>query len=174
MPALNIRHRQPFAALWYSSLGAFALALLVLAVGTALVTSQTVAEATSVSGIGILSFLVLLVAAITVAHPILRYLLFSFEISGQAITVNTGILFRQHESINFDRIQVIDNERGPLLMLFGLTKMCIWTASPDQYNQEHKGHLDPNPDATILLRKNDAEAVKYFMTHALAPSGGGL
>ena len=173
MPALNTRHRQPISALWYSSIGALALAVLILLVGTTLATSQTIAEASSVNIGQLFLPITILVAIIPLAYPVLYYFLFTFEFSEKTVTVNSGILFRQYETISFDRIQVVDNERGPLLMLFGLTEMRIWTASPDQYNQEHMGHLDPSSDARILLRKDDAESVKLFVARAHSSSGSG-
>ena len=174
MPALNIRHRQPLAALWYSSIGAIMVGLFILMVRSAFATSLTVAEASSSNGAELFLYIAILVAAVTIGHPVLYYFLFTFEFSEKTVTINSGILFRQYETVSFDRIQVIDNERGPLLMLFGLTEMRVWTASPDQYNQEHAGHLDPSPDARLLLRKDDAESVKEFVTHARSSSGGGL
>ena len=78
MPALNTRHRQPISALWYSSIGALALAVLILLVGTTLATSQTIAEASSVNIGQLFLPITILVAIIPLAYPVLYYFLFTF------------------------------------------------------------------------------------------------
>jgi uncharacterized membrane protein YdbT with pleckstrin-like domain len=108
-----------------------------------------------------------LVAIVILALPILDYVSLTYELSEQAITLNSGIIFREYESVNFNRIQVVDDERGPLLMLFGLTEVRIWTASPDQLGVNAE-HALTNPDLSLLLAKNDAESVRQFMTHTLS------
>ena len=163
MPALNIRHRQPIAALWYTALPAILIACIVLALGIVFATSSTLASA-SMPGFSALVLSVSVVGTVVaIAYPILFFLLFSYEIGEHAITINSGIIFRQHETINFERIQVVDNERGPLLMLFGLTLVEIWTSSPDQLAAAPHS-IRPRPDATLLLKKGDAEALKDFVT----------
>ncbi|TSC61162.1 MAG: hypothetical protein Athens041674_857 [Parcubacteria group bacterium Athens0416_74] len=118
MPALNTRHRQPFAALWYTALPAILIACIVLTLGIVFATSTALASANIAGFSALIMFVSVMGTILAIAYPILFYLLFSYEMGEHAITINSGIIFRQHETINFERIQVVDNERGPLLMLF--------------------------------------------------------
>lgn len=161
----------PLAAFWYSALGAIFMAFFALLSALFLSTSQVIAEAIACSGpscivvgTGFVLGLVLVVSII-LAYPVLYYLLFYYEVMENSITVNSGILFRQYETVPFDRIQVIDNERGPLLWLFGLTELEIWTASPDQLSIAGE-HSSARPDATIILSRETAEALKAHMIRA--------
>jgi membrane protein YdbS with pleckstrin-like domain len=74
-------------------------------------------------------------------------------------------LFRQYETIAFSRIQTLDLERGPLLWLFGLTEMRLWTGSADQFNSgEHDIHA--KPDTTLVLARDTAQELKDFISGA--------
>jgi membrane protein YdbS with pleckstrin-like domain len=163
MPALNTRHRQPIAALWYTALPAILVACIVLTLGIVFITSTALASANIAGFSALIMFVSVMGTILAIAYPILFYLLFSYEIGEHAITINSGIIFRQHETINFERIQVVDNERGPLLMLFGLTLVELWTSSPDQLAAAPHS-IRPRPDATLLLKKGDAEELKDFVT----------
>ncbi len=113
-----------------------------------------------------------IVIALVLAYPILFYLLFSFELTEHTITVNSGILFRQYETIDFNKVQAMDQERGPLLMLFGLTEINIWTASADQLTFSVGANAlktRPRPDVRMLLRKDDAQKLKDLAMSSKAP-----
>jgi len=169
MPDLNVPHHQPLAALWYKAITGILVAIIAIALAFVVLSSTVVASADSV---GIASFALptaVFFSLIVLAYPVLYYFLFTYEITQQAITINSGILFRQHETINFNRIQVIDNERGPLLMIFGLTRVEIWTASPDQVSVSGHGTRQPAPDATIYLKKRSALEIKDFIAQRPGP-----
>ena len=135
MPALNTKLKLPTAALLYSALGALGVAIIITVGGVLLMFA---AEAScSGPGCGILSSEVvlpflLIIVLVVLAYPLLFWLLFSYELTGRTITVNSGILFRQYETMDCGRIQVGDNERGPLLWLLALTEVRIWTASASE------------------------------------------
>ncbi len=168
---LNTRKRQPVAAFWYSALLPLALSLCIFILGSffaAILFSSSAscavgACASLLSGVSLLTFLV---AVVVLAYPILYYLLFTYEVHERALTINSGILFRQYETIDFNKIQTIDNERNPLLMIFGLTRVEIWTASADQL---HSGtgrdavRIRPRPDTHFLLGKNDASELRDYI-----------
>lgn len=164
MQSLNTRHHQPVAALVYSSIGPVLIGCMMLILGVFVSTSKIFSVIPPVGGT-LLAFGLPLVALITAMYPILYYFLFTYQITEQTITVNSGVLFRQYETINFSRVQVIDNERNPILMLFGITRVEVWTASPDQLITTAGMSAQPRPDATLLLSKNDAEELKSFVLH---------
>jgi membrane protein YdbS with pleckstrin-like domain len=130
MPPLNTRHRQPLSALFYTSLGAFLAAIFMVYLGVVLVSSQVLDGALPQSLSASLLIAIVVVALSTIAYPALHYSLLTYEVHENALTVYSGVVFRQHETINFSRIQSVENERGPILALFGLTLMEVWTARP--------------------------------------------
>ncbi len=178
MPVLNTRLKQPVAALLYSALGAAALALFILVGG--LLFALGAQDACSGDGCALLTSGVLVPFIITlgliiVLYPILYWYLFSYELTQNTITINSGILFRQYETIDFGRIQTIENERGPLLMLFGLTVVKVWTASASQISfsmVSNSTQARPRPDTMLIIGKNDAQALKDFMMRSKTSSPG--
>lgn len=176
MPQLNTHQRQPVTALWYSALGAVALSLLILFLG--LFFSAAGGSCTG-EGCGLLSpsFLLpilTLVSLLILAYPMLDWYLFSYELTERNITINSGILFRQYETIDFGRVQTMDNERGPLLWFFGLTMVEIWTASADQISfsvGSKSAEARPRPDTVLILKEGDAQSLKDFIMHSKNPTG---
>jgi uncharacterized protein len=163
MPELNAPKRQPLPVLWYTLVAPLALSLLVLALGLFASTLSTIGAGLAAAALvaALIAFLLIL------SYPVVYYLLFSYEVTQTSLTVKSGILFRQYETIPFDRMQVVDNERGPLLMIFGLTMIRMWTSSPDQFNidtDNGTASSHAEPDATLIIGKNDAETLKAYMT----------
>ncbi len=164
------------AALWYSALAPAALSLFVLLLGLFLIGGGAFCSG---EGCGLLSPslllpVILFVVLVILIYPVLYWYLFSYEVSEHALTVNSGIFFRQYETIDFGRIQTIDNERGPLLWLFGLTIVEIWTASADQMQfsvEKNSVKTRPRPDTLLILRKDDAQILKDFIMSSKTSGG---
>ncbi len=135
-----------------------------LLIGVFVSTSVVFATLPPQTGIVLVSG-ILIVAVITALYPILYYFLYTYQVTEQTITVNSGVIFRQYETINFSRVQTIDNERNPILMLFGITRVEVWTASPDQLVTNPGSVAHPRPDLVLLLSKTDAEELKNFVLH---------
>ncbi len=176
MPKLNTRLKQPVAALCYTALGAAGLSLLILALGLFFSAAGGSCSGDSCAFLNPSTLLpiVILVTILVLAYPVLYWYLFSYELTERHITINSGILFRQYETIDFGRIQTMDNERGPLLWLFGLTMVEIWTASADQisFSVGNKStEARPRPDTVLILRENDAQALKDFIMRSKNPTG---
>jgi len=95
-------------------------------------------------------------------YVILSYKFVSFVIAENVITINSGIIFKRSNTMAFDRVQNTDNSRGPLSMLFGLSKLSIWTASPSQIHIE-KGRSKNRPEGTLWLKTVDADELKNFI-----------
>lgn len=169
---------QPVTALVYSALGAASLAIFILIIGLSFAFSAQGACSGDNCGAlnpATLAPFIVAVGLIITLYPILYWYLFSYELTERTITINSGILFRQYETIDFGRIQTIDNERGPLLMLFGLTMVKVWTASADQISFNigaHSAQAHPRPDTVLILSKYDAAQLKDFMMHAKTSSPG--
>ena len=169
---LNVRRRQPVAAFWYSALGPLGLSISVIILGLFFVAAffsgpdRACTDDICSSIASAVVMFVLIVSSVVLAYPLLYYLLFTYEINERAITVNSGILFRQYETIDFNKVQAIDNERNPLLMLFGLTRVEIWTASWDQLASgagPNAARIRPRPDMRLILQKDDASKLRDFV-----------
>ncbi|MDO8561943.1 MAG: PH domain-containing protein [bacterium] len=120
----------------------------------------------------------ILLAIVLVGYRWLWYLLFSFVLTERGVTINSGVLFRQSKTIDSNRMQNVNNVRGPLLMIFGLTGVQIWTASPDQvsfstsYSRNGRSTIvRPKPDGLLILRKGDAEWVRNYLTQQRGVAG---
>src|SRR3989344_1869717 len=102
---LNVRQRQPVAAFWYSALLPLIFSLFVILLGVFFAAAVFPdVDASIVSTIAAFAFIV---SGVMLVYPLLYYLLFTYEIREQNITVNSGILFRQYETIDFKKIQTM-------------------------------------------------------------------
>lgn len=166
MIAEGIVHRQPPAAFWYSALPAIVVVFIAVVIGAFV--RDAVAASCAMNTCPnyvpqILPVIMIIFIVGVLIHPILEYILFTYTLHPDTITINTGILFRQYETIAFSRIQTLDLERGPLLWLFGLTEVRMWTGSADQFNSgEHDLHA--KPDTTLILGRDTAQELKDFIS----------
>ncbi|WP_288530872.1 PH domain-containing protein [uncultured Secundilactobacillus sp.] len=69
-----------------------------------------------------------LAATIATATSFAKYWLFTFEVGDQALTINSGLLFRQQRHIPYDRIQTLQTKRWFYMIPFGLKAVVIETA----------------------------------------------
>jgi len=97
-------------------------------------------------------------------YLLLDYMNFSFIVKDNDIIVNSGILIKRSKLIPFDKIQNIDLKSGPLMRLFGLTRVNIWTSSPAQIRIRNK-QSEHTPESFITLYTEDATWLQNFMSH---------
>ncbi len=173
MIALNTVHRLPAATFWYSAFPSIIVAFIAVILGA--IVRDSVAHACILNSCpyyvpALMPAFVLLFIIGVLAHPILEYILFTYSFTESSVTINSGILFRQYETIAFNRIQTLDLERGPLLWLFGLTEVRLWTGSADQFNGDEPD-LHAKPDTKLILERDTAQAVKEFMTSTKKSAG---
>ncbi|WP_282802154.1 PH domain-containing protein [Secundilactobacillus kimchicus] len=74
------------------------------------------------------SQLLSLLVAIAIVTSLARYWLFTFEIGDQALTINSGLIFRKQLHIPYDRIQTVQTKRWFYMIPFGLEAVIIETA----------------------------------------------
>lgn len=78
---------------------------------------------------------VLLVALVVVAlidvlvWPRLQYRVHRWEITDQAVYVQSGVFLREWRVAPLSRVQTVDSERGPLQQSLGLATVTVTTAS---------------------------------------------
>lgn len=75
----------------------------------------------------------------------------SYLFDNSRIVINRGIIFKVNKSIPYSNIQNIKVKTGPLLSIFGLANILIWTASQGQLS--NKGI---KPDGSLIINKDDA------------------
>ena len=170
----NTPHRLSQAAFWYSAFPAIVLAFVAVIAGAFMrdiVISACAENQCPVYMPYVVPGIVLTFIVTALAQPVLNFLLFSYSVTSSAITINSGIIFRQYETIDFNRIQTIDLERGPLLWLFGLTETRLWTASADQFNHDAASGEHPHalPDTVIILDHATAQQLRDHISAAKAP-----
>lgn len=79
----------------------------------------------------------------------------SFIIDDQKITINRGMIFKKSKTILFSNIQNINIKKGPLLRIFGLAGIEIWTASQSQSNTRN----EKKSDGYLKLSIADAQTI---------------
>lgn len=104
---------------------------------------------------------------IFIGFPVIVFLLLyyhflNFTVEENKITINSGIIIKRSESIPFENIQNVTNVRGIFHQLFGLSKINIWTASPDQI-QAYKGSTINRPAGSLDLIVEDGDWLKNFI-----------
>jgi len=104
-----------------------------------------------------------IVPVLVILIPLGNYLswkFFSYTINEQNIIIQSGVIFRQNKSVNFNDLQNIDSAFGPVLGLFGLRKVQGFTSSPGQLiiNHSKNGTTTQRvPDVNIILEKDLAQ-----------------
>jgi len=86
----------------------------------------------------------------------------SFIVESNRITINSGILIKRSKLIPFDKIQNIENFKGLLLRICGISKLYIWTASPQQIQISRK-KTSYRSDGILVLDVDDSEWLKNFI-----------
>jgi uncharacterized membrane protein YdbT with pleckstrin-like domain len=108
-----------------------------------------------------------LILIIFLGLPLFLYLLlwyecFNFIIEENKITINSGIIIKRSKSIPFGTIQKVENIQGIMHRLFGLSRINIWTSSPEQI-RTHKGTSIHRPDGRLDLLLEDGEWLNNFI-----------
>jgi len=110
----------------------------------------------------IFGFLIVFPGLPVFLYLLLYYNAFSFVIEENKITINSGVIIKKSRSIPFNAVQNVENVRGILRRMFGLSTVKIWTSSPEQI-KVYKGTASHKPDATIELTIEDGEWLKNFI-----------
>lgn len=76
----------------------------------------------------VLSLIVLFLAIFNFILPFYIYRLYGYQLNGDTVMVQRGVLFRRNVIIPIKRIQHIEKYQGPIQSLFHLTTVIIYTA----------------------------------------------
>lgn len=101
-----------------------------------------------------------------VVSTLLRYRYVSFTVEEEKITVTYGVVTKQSRAVPYDKVQSVSCISGPLMRMFGISTISIWTASPSQvvYNPQIRRSVG-RPDVILVLQTADAEWLKEFISN---------
>jgi membrane protein YdbS with pleckstrin-like domain len=152
----NVSLKLPQAVLYYRI-----ISLVIISVIIAVFT-YFVPQTTSYSVFIGVGFLVL-----TVVYAIIYLVTYSYTVSDDSITINSGVLFKDSKTVNYNDLQNMQVKRGPLLMAFGLADVQGFTSSPGQLVISSSGRGGTNttvkPDVEIVLTTEDANELAQMM-----------
>jgi membrane protein YdbS with pleckstrin-like domain len=173
MIPLNARQGLPPNALVYTALRSFAVALLLVLVGTL---ARVSAHSGNVTCHGLLCgkqsgdlipWLLYLYAVYLLLRSVLNYKWLSFLLTDKSISIESGVFARNSCTFRYDRIQDIDTYRDPLHLMLGLKSVAIWTSSPDQFAGRRR-----KPDGLLVLEADDADWLKSYLSDPQTAAGG--
>lgn len=92
----------------------------------------------------------------------LKYKKITFIVENNSLTISSGILKKHSNLIPFSNIQNIESTSGPLLRLFQLDCVKIWTAASPQSGKVNK-KLSPGEE--LILENENARWLKKFISN---------
>lgn len=110
----------------------------------------------------VLLFLLLFVGLPLFILEVISYNNIFFSIDETKIIINYGIISKKSNAIAFDRVQNISCTKGPLLNIFGLSKIEIWTASPGQVAIA-RGNSSSTPEEILILLDADSKWLQDYV-----------
>lgn len=163
MIPLNSRQFLPAKAFWYLAFRAlFAAVLLVLFARFwhFLATSPSAKCTGALCGKsgGAAEWMFYLLAGFMLVNSILQFKWFSFTLTRNAITIDSGVIVQKSRAVRFDKIQDVEVRRSVLQGLLGLKSVAIWTASLDQARGNTR-----RPDGLIVLDADSADWLANFL-----------
>jgi membrane protein YdbS with pleckstrin-like domain len=106
-----------------------------------------------------LALILFILGAIIFFVAYLEYYYFSLTVGVDSLTVKSGVIVKNIKTIAFKSIQSIDVSYDPLIQVFGLVVVRVWSSSPQQFNL-NSGDSHNRPDFLFYLTKTEAEALK--------------
>ena len=79
-------------------------------------------------GVSLVATVAVVVAVLGIAHAVLRYRAWRFEVQDDALWLHRGVLTKVDTSVPFVRVQHVDTQRGPISRLVGLSSVVVYTA----------------------------------------------
>jgi len=111
---------------------------------------------------GVFISLLIFIGLPVFVYFLLYFKFLTFVVENDKITINSGVIIKRSNSISFDKVQNVENVRGVLARLFGLSKVSIWTSSPEQIKVYRKETIH-KPAGSLELMVADGEWLKGFI-----------
>jgi membrane protein YdbS with pleckstrin-like domain len=120
-PANQVHHR---AVLWWTLQSGVFWAVLLIGLGVGqYFAGSPLWMILVVAGVAVVAVVDLIV------EPRLQYRVHRWEVTDQAVYVQSGVLIREWRIAPLSRVQTVDSERGPLQQSLGLSTVTVTTAS---------------------------------------------
>ncbi|OHA62520.1 MAG: hypothetical protein A2556_00560 [Candidatus Vogelbacteria bacterium RIFOXYD2_FULL_44_9] len=166
----DVTNKLPQKALWYFVTYATIFSLILAVTGFFCFWLGPVAGTKEINGVvspatfnfSIVGVVLIFIAILIWIYSWLSYYCYSFILRESTIVINWGVIFKNSHTIDFNRIQNIDLTRGPVMMLFGLSSVAIWTSSPEQLHVSQNGSVSI-PDGKLYLAVEEAEWLRNHM-----------
>lgn len=111
------------------------------------------------------SLLIPLIFVLNIIYMYFWWFLYSYQVSNEAVTVNSGVIFRSSKIIQFNDVQSSAVHRGPLLALLGLARFDGFTSSPQQLvitRSKSGSSTSHRPDIQIVLPRTEADELAIY------------
>jgi uncharacterized membrane protein YdbT with pleckstrin-like domain len=116
------------------------------------------------AGYYILIGIVLLI--LSIVYAFIYFSTFSYVVNKESIIINSGVIFKSSKTVNYNDLQNIQVNRGPILMMLGLASLQGFTSSPAQLVISGDGRTTRTtikPDVEIILTLEDANELSQMM-----------
>ncbi|MFB6113826.1 MAG: PH domain-containing protein [Halodesulfurarchaeum sp.] len=70
----------------------------------------------------------LVLAVVGIAHGVMRYRIWRFDVQEDALLLQRGVLTRVRTVVPFVRVQHVDTQRNPIERVAGLSRVVVYTA----------------------------------------------
>lgn len=94
----------------------------------------------------------------------LEYSFFRFMVSPDGLTINSGIIVKGSRTITLPAIQSIDYTKDPIMAIFGIQQVRVWTSSPQQIEIKD-GQTHNVAAATFFIVPEDFEELKKSLLY---------
>lgn len=128
------------------------------------ISASAVAQVELWVGLGILALYLF-----SVLFTIWYFSKYSFVVANDHVSTTSGILIITDKSVQYEEAENASVIRGPLLALFGLAKVKVFTSSPGQLrtvSTKHGTKIVHTPDIDMILLREDAFSLKNRFTSA--------
>src|SRR5207245_1012110 len=113
----NVQNKLPGKALWYLLFARAIIGIILIVVGVAVMSMGTIQGSQTINGVtsptsfpsAIPAVIIILIGIIIPLWSLFWYMTFSYIVGDQNITINSGVVFRQSRTIDFNKIQNINN-----------------------------------------------------------------
>lgn len=122
----------------------------------------------------LLTFIVVfaLLALIVEIYVRLAYKNWKYELTGNNLKIEKGIIWKDYKSIPYERVQNVDIHRGILARLLNFSTMDIQTAG---YSGVYHGRRMMSEGHIPAVSRHDAEKMRDFLMAKISrKSGGGV
>ena len=177
MIPLNSRQFLPTRAFWYLVLRALLTAALCVILGRVahFIVNSPAARCGGVpcaKGNSVMEWVFYLLAVVLIVNSFLKFRWFSFTLTERTVNIDSGVFVRSSRVVRLDKVQDVETRQGPLLTLWGLKSVAIWTASLDQARGNTR-----RPDGLIVLDADSADWLANYLsdpdrTHVALPDVG--